>query len=121
MSEMSTTPTVKPAAARFVGQSVHRKEDRRLLTGHGEYVDDVKLAGLLGLYLGWLGWSPLWVGTFAGFLLGGVAGSLLLALRRADRRTAIPFGPYMLAGALLALFVATPVAAWYGSLLTSVG
>jgi len=79
---------------------------------------DVKLAGLLGLYLGWLGWSALWVGAFAGFLLGAVAGALLLGLRRADRRTAIPFGPYMLAGALLALFVATPVAAWYGSLLT---
>ncbi len=34
-------------AARFVGQSVHRKEDRRLLTGHGQYVDDVTLPGML--------------------------------------------------------------------------
>jgi carbon-monoxide dehydrogenase large subunit len=34
-------------AARFVGQSVHRKEDRRLLTGHGQYVDDVALPGML--------------------------------------------------------------------------
>ena len=37
----------------------------------------------------------------------------LLATRRADRRTAVPFGPHMLAGALVALFVAGPVADWY--------
>jgi leader peptidase (prepilin peptidase)/N-methyltransferase len=82
---------------------------------------DVKLAGLLGLYLGWLGWSPVLVGTFTGFLLGGVAGMALLLARRADRRTGIPFGPAMLAGALLALFLAGPVAAWYLSLLNPTG
>jgi leader peptidase (prepilin peptidase)/N-methyltransferase len=79
---------------------------------------DVKLAGLLGLYLGWLGWSAVWVGTFAAFLLGGVVGAVLLLARRARRGTAIPFGPYMVAGALLALFLAGPIAGWYGSLLT---
>jgi carbon-monoxide dehydrogenase large subunit len=36
----------QPAAARFVGQSVIRKEDRRLLTGHGRYVDDVTVPRL---------------------------------------------------------------------------
>jgi leader peptidase (prepilin peptidase)/N-methyltransferase len=79
---------------------------------------DVKLAGLLGLFLGWLGWSPVLVGTFAAFALGGLVGAALLVTRRADGKTAIPFGPYMLAGALLALFVAQPVADWYLSLLT---
>ena len=79
---------------------------------------DVKLAGLLGLYLGWLGWSSVLVGTFTGFLVGGLAGGVLLVVRRAGRRTAIPFGPAMLAGALLAMFVAGPVATWYLSLLT---
>jgi leader peptidase (prepilin peptidase) / N-methyltransferase len=78
---------------------------------------DVKLAGLLGLYLGWLGWGPVAVGTFAAFCLGGAAGGALLVARRAGRRTAIPFGPYMLAGALLAVFVGVPVWTWYGSLL----
>ena len=39
-------PTVRPAA-RFVGQTVTRKEDRRLLTGHGLYVDDVTLPGMV--------------------------------------------------------------------------
>src|SRR5947207_10393218 len=61
---------------------------------------DVKLAGLLGLYLGWLGWSSVLVGTFTGFLMGGLAGGALLVVRRAGRRSAIPFGPAMLAGAL---------------------
>jgi len=83
----------------------------------GMGLGDVKLAGLLGLYLGFLGWSPLWVGAFAGFLLGGLAGAALLLTRRTDRRGAIPFGPFMLAGALVAVFFAGPIGAWYGSLL----
>ena len=87
-----------------------------LLYPGGMGFGDVKLAGLLGLYLGWLGWSPVWFGTFAGFLLGGAAGGVLLLARRVNRTTAIPFGPAMLAGALLALFVATPIVSWYGSL-----
>ena len=63
---------------------------------------DVKLAGVLGLYLGWVGFGSLVVGAFAGFLLGGI-GSILLLTRGAGRKTAVPFGPYMLAGALLAI------------------
>jgi leader peptidase (prepilin peptidase)/N-methyltransferase len=90
-----------------------------LLYPGGMGLGDVKLAGLLGLFLGWLGWSPVWVGTFAGFLLGGLVSAVLLATRRANRTTAIPFGPFMLAGAMLALFIAGPVAAWYGSLFTA--
>ncbi|HET9516409.1 MAG TPA: prepilin peptidase [Actinoplanes sp.] len=78
---------------------------------------DVALAPLLGLYLGWLGWSSVAIGAFAGFLLGGVAGTVLLAARRAQRSTRIPFGPFMLAGAFLAVFAAAPIADWYGSLL----
>ncbi|HKT04241.1 MAG TPA: prepilin peptidase [Rugosimonospora sp.] len=78
---------------------------------------DVKLAGLLGLYLGWLSWGAVLVGTFTGFLLGGTVGAVLLATRRATRKTALPFGPYMLVGALFAVFLAGPVADWYGHLL----
>jgi leader peptidase (prepilin peptidase)/N-methyltransferase len=78
---------------------------------------DVKLAGVLGLFLGWLGWPDVLVGTFAGFLLGGFVGVALLATRRAGRKSAIPFGPYMLAGALVAVFAAGPIASWYGALL----
>ena len=42
-----THTEVSPVAARFVGQSVHRKEDQRLITGHGRYVDDVVLPGMV--------------------------------------------------------------------------
>jgi leader peptidase (prepilin peptidase)/N-methyltransferase len=78
---------------------------------------DVALAPLLGLYLGWLGWSSVAIGAFAGFLLGGIVGAVLLAGRRARRGTQIPFGPFMLAGAFVAVFAAAPIADWYGSLL----
>jgi leader peptidase (prepilin peptidase) / N-methyltransferase len=77
---------------------------------------DVKLAPLLGLYLGWLGWSSVAVGAFAGFLMGGLVGALLMLLKVADRKSRIPFGPYMLAGAFLAVFAAAPIAHWYSNL-----
>jgi leader peptidase (prepilin peptidase)/N-methyltransferase len=80
---------------------------------------DVKLALLLGLYLGFLGWQFLAVGAFAGFLLGGVVGAVLLAAGRATRKTRIPFGPSMLAGALLAVFAGAPVADWYLGLINT--
>jgi leader peptidase (prepilin peptidase)/N-methyltransferase len=79
----------------------------------GMGLGDVKLAGVLGLYLGWLGWSSVLVGAFAGFLLGGLVGVALLVTRRAGRRTALPFGPFMLTGALVAVFLADPIASWY--------
>lgn len=60
---------------------------------------DVKLAGLLGLFLGWVGWGPLLVGAFAAFLLGGLFSVALLVARKANRKSGIPFGPWMLAGA----------------------
>lgn len=66
---------------------------------------DVKLAGLLGLYLGWAGWNALLIGTIATFLIGGVHALVLLSLRRADRRTRIAFGPAMIGGAWLALLM----------------
>jgi leader peptidase (prepilin peptidase) / N-methyltransferase len=64
---------------------------------------DVKLAGVLGGYLGWLGWAEVVSGGFLGFLFGGVVGGGLMLARRAGRRSMIPFGPFMLAGALVAI------------------
>ncbi|WP_432065168.1 prepilin peptidase [Streptomyces sp. C10-9-1] len=74
-----------------------------LLNPGGLGFGDVKLALPLGAALGWYGWAVLLAGAFAGFLLGALYGLGLLALRRADRRTGIPFGPFMLAGAFLGL------------------
>jgi leader peptidase (prepilin peptidase)/N-methyltransferase len=64
---------------------------------------DVKLAPTLGLALGWYGWPAVFLGTFAGFALGALAGLVLIVARRAHRRTPIPFGPFMLLGTLGAL------------------
>ena len=75
---------------------------------------DVKLAGLLGGVLAYLSWSALVVGAFLGFLLGAVVGVAVIAAGRGSRKTALPFGPAMLAGALLAVLLADPIAGWYG-------
>jgi leader peptidase (prepilin peptidase)/N-methyltransferase len=66
---------------------------------------DVKLSGLLGLYLGWLGAGALVAGLFAGYLLAAVTGLALLAARRASRTSLLPFGPFLLAGTLIAVLL----------------
>jgi leader peptidase (prepilin peptidase)/N-methyltransferase len=64
---------------------------------------DVKLAGVLGLYLGWFGARAVLAGLLGGFVLAAVAGVVLIAARRANRKTHIPFGPFMLAATLAVL------------------
>ncbi|BCW70155.1 A24 family peptidase [Arthrobacter sp. NicSoilB8] len=66
---------------------------------------DVKLAGVLGMYLGFLGWGHVFAGTFAAFMFGGLWSLGLLALRRGTLQSAIPFGPFMLAGAAAAMLL----------------
>jgi leader peptidase (prepilin peptidase)/N-methyltransferase len=75
----------------------------------GMGLGDVKLAGVLGLYLGWLGWGVLVVGGFTGFLLGGLVGGGLMIAKRAGRKSQVPFGPFMLAGALVAIVIGQPL------------
>ena len=89
-----------------------------LINPAGMGFGDVKLAGLVGGVLAWLSWATLAVGAFAGFLLGAVVGVSLIAAGRAGRKTAVPFGPFMVAGALLAVFFAQPIADWYAGLLS---
>lgn len=66
---------------------------------------DVKLAGVLGLYLGWLSWGALIVGAFSAFVCGGVFSIILLLTRRAGRKSGIPFGPWMVLGAWVGVFM----------------
>ncbi len=67
---------------------------------------DAKLAASLGTMLAWPGWPVLVAGTFAGFLLAAGYGLGLLLFRRGSWRQRIPFGPFMIAGAFLALLAA---------------
>lgn len=78
---------------------------------------DVKLAGVLGAYLGWVGWGALAVGAFAPAMLGGLFAVWLVLVRGAGRKTGIPFGPWMLAGTWIGLVAGESVWRAYLSLL----
>ena len=73
---------------------------------------DVRLSGVLGIALGFLGWGPLLVGIYAGFLVGGLGGGLLSLLRVVQRRS-YPFGPFMFVGAVIGVVWGDAVAAAY--------
>ncbi|MEU9197027.1 prepilin peptidase [Streptomyces hundungensis] len=82
-----------------------------LINPNGLGFGDVKLAVTLGMVLGWYGWGVLFLGAFAGFLLGSAYGLGLMALRRADRKHAIPFGPFMIGGTMAAVLLGALTAA----------
>ena len=66
---------------------------------------DVRLAPLLGLYLGWLNPGIVLPGLFFGFIAGAVVGVAMMAGNRAGRRTAVPFGPFLALGTIVGIFV----------------
>ena len=74
-----------------------------LISPSGMSLGDVKLAASLGSLLAWFSWRLLIAGGFAGLCLGALAAGALLASRRVSRKHLIPFGPFMIAGAVLAV------------------
>lgn len=74
---------------------------------------DVRLSGILGLALGYLGWSPLLVGLYGAFLIGGLGGLVLARLRLVHRKR-FPFGPFMLIGAVVGVAFGPAIAAGLG-------
>jgi leader peptidase (prepilin peptidase)/N-methyltransferase len=74
-----------------------------LIAPSGLGMGDVKLAALLGLYLGWLGWNVVVLGAAAGFVVQAALAVVLLAARRIGLKGELPFGPAMLLGAALAI------------------
>ncbi|GAC1594928.1 MAG: hypothetical protein NVS3B21_17490 [Acidimicrobiales bacterium] len=64
---------------------------------------DVRLAGVIGMMLGWLGLGYVALALFLSFLLASVIGIFLLATRIRGRKDAVPFGPFMAAGAIIAV------------------
>jgi leader peptidase (prepilin peptidase) / N-methyltransferase len=81
---------------------------------------DVRLAGVLGMALGWLGFAQLIIGIYTGFLLGGVVGLLLTRLRVFHHRHT-PFGPHMVLGALLGVVVPHQLGAAFGWAVNALG
>lgn len=65
---------------------------------------DVRLAGLIGLDLGWIGARQVVVGIFSGFVFAASVGIALLITRRRKSRDAVPFGPFLALGTLFVLF-----------------
>ena len=82
----------------------------------GMGLGDVKLAGVLGLYLGWVGWGAVIVGALGAFILGGVYAFVLILGKRANRKSGIPFGPWMLVGAWLGIGIGNEAFAGYLSI-----
>jgi leader peptidase (prepilin peptidase)/N-methyltransferase len=80
-----------------------------LVSPGGMGYGDVRLSGLIGLHLGYLGWGRVYAGFLLGFLLGALVGITLMALGKAGRKTAIPFGPFMAVGAVLASLWGEPI------------
>lgn len=76
-----------------------------LVAPGGLGMGDVKLAAVLGLATASVGWRTWLIALLAGILINGVASIAALVLRRVTLRGSIPFGPSMLAGALLALLL----------------
>ena len=84
-----------------------------IISPRGMGMGDVKLAGVLGLFLGYLGWGQLAVGAGAAFVLGGLFGVVLMVMRRAGRKSGIPYGPWMLLGAWVGIFAGQAIAGAY--------
>jgi leader peptidase (prepilin peptidase) / N-methyltransferase len=76
---------------------------------------DVRLAAVLGMYLGWLDLELVLLGMLLGILLGAVLGVLLVVTRIRGRKDAIPFGPFLAAGAVIAIFASEGLTRWYGA------
>jgi leader peptidase (prepilin peptidase)/N-methyltransferase len=83
-----------------------------IVSPKGMGMGDVKLAALIGLVLGSLGLRYVTVAAGAGVLLGGV-GAVVALIAGASRKNAIPFGPFLTAGALVAAFLAPQISSVY--------
>lgn len=84
-----------------------------LISPAGLGMGDVKLAAVLGLFLGYQGWGSLFVGAVLASVVGALVGLAVLASRRGGLRSDVPFGPSMLAGALVAVVWGEPIARNY--------
>jgi leader peptidase (prepilin peptidase)/N-methyltransferase len=76
----------------------------------GMGIGDVKFAAVLGL---WMGVQHIVLTLFLSFLIGGIGGVVLLALKLKSRKDAVPFGPYLAVGAFIAILYGNTLLRWY--------
>ncbi len=74
---------------------------------------DVKLAALIGLFVGYLGWRHVVTAALSAFVVAGLVALVLLVTRLAGRKDAIAFGPFMVVGGLIAVYLGDTIIAWY--------
>jgi len=74
---------------------------------------DVKLAFFMGLFLGW---PNILVGLFAAFMLGGIIGMGLIVCGKKTMKSQVPFGPFLVTGTFIAMFLGNKIMEWYLSL-----
>jgi leader peptidase (prepilin peptidase) / N-methyltransferase len=74
---------------------------------------DVRFAGVLAVFTGWLGFGYVFVGLTVAFVGGAVVGIALMAFGGAGRKTAVPFGPFLAIGAMTAILVGQPIIHWW--------
>jgi leader peptidase (prepilin peptidase)/N-methyltransferase len=75
---------------------------------------DVKLAFLLGMFLGYLdGWGVVMVGMFLSFVLGGVIGLIAMLVSGGGRKMQVPFGPFLVLGTMIAVFLGHSILSTY--------
>lgn len=75
---------------------------------------DVRLSAVIGIFLGWIGPWHIALGLFLAFLSASAIGIALMLAGRKGRKDAIPFGPFLALGALVAMLVGEPLLRWYG-------
>ncbi|HUR17397.1 MAG TPA: prepilin peptidase [Acidimicrobiales bacterium] len=85
-----------------------------LISPRGMGFGDVRLAGLIGMMLGWLSLGHVIVGLFLGFLTASVVGVGLILGGRRGRKDKVPFGPFLAVGAVITVFFGGPILSWYG-------
>ena len=85
-----------------------------LLSRGGMGGGDVKFALVLGM---WLGWETALLSLLFAFIIGGVTGIMLMALKIKSRKDPVPFGPFMALSALIFVLFGQSLSSWYWSLL----
>ena len=84
-----------------------------LVNPRGMGFGDVRLAAVIGLFLGWLSYTHVLLGIFLGFAAAAIIGIGLLVAGRKGRKDPVPFGPFLALGAVLAVLVGNPILDWW--------
>ncbi|HSH58728.1 MAG TPA: hypothetical protein VK988_03620, partial [Acidimicrobiales bacterium] len=84
-----------------------------LISPKGMGFGDVRLAGLIGMTLGWLSVGHVLVGLFLGFLTASLVGVALIVLNLKGRKDKVPFGPFLATGAFVAILFGNQIIEWY--------